>query len=67
MSDPISGPAAGGDPTDERDATDRVAELTETYQSSPLTDPEKVLDPEEKGVDRHGDSSPDPAAVRPSD
>ena len=59
MSDAMSDPEAG---RDEPDATDRVAEVTETYQSSPLTEPEKVLDPAEKGLLQHGDSAPDPAA-----
>lgn len=43
------------DPSNE-DATDRLAEVTEAWESSPLTDPEKAIDPEAKRPIDHGDT-----------
>lgn len=37
------------------DSTDRMAEVTESWQSSPLTDPEGATDPAIKGPVEHGD------------
>ncbi len=43
---------------DGRDSTDRVEEFTETYQSSPLTEPEDAFDKKAKGIGAHGDTPP---------
>ncbi len=36
------------------DSTDRLAEVTDTWQSSPLTEPEEAMDPEAKSAADHG-------------
>ena len=43
---------------DRQDSTERVEEFTETYESSPLTDPEDAFDKKAKGIGAHGDSAP---------
>lgn len=42
-----------------RDSTDRIEEFTETYESSPLTEPEAAFDKKVKGIGAHGDTPPD--------
>lgn len=42
------------------DSTDRLADVTDSWQSSPLTDPEEATDPGLKGPVQHGDD-PGPA------
>lgn len=37
------------------DSTDRMAEVTESWESSPLTDPQGATDPDIKGPVEHGD------------
>ncbi len=43
---------------DDQDSTDRIGEFTETYESSPLTEPEDAFDKKAKGIGAHGDTSP---------
>ena len=38
------------------DSTDRLAEVSDTWQSSPLTEPEQVTDPESRSAADHGDT-----------
>ncbi|MGS0685346.1 hypothetical protein ACVBEQ_09395 [Nakamurella sp. GG22] len=38
------------------DSTDRLAEVADTWQSSPLTEPEEAMDPGAKSAADHGDS-----------
>lgn len=44
-------------PVAEEDSTDRVEEVTDAWESSPLTTPERAADPEAKNAAAHGDSS----------
>ena len=48
------------DPRSE-DATDRLAEVTEAWESSPLTEPERAIDPEAKRPIDHGDTGDEAA------
>jgi len=41
---------------DEEDSVDRVAEITEEWQTSPLTEPEGAMDPKAKRLSDHGDT-----------
>ncbi len=50
---------AGQDPAG--DAVDRVADLTDAWETSPLTEPEAAIDLAAKDVGEHGDSGPDGA------
>ncbi len=43
---------------DSQDSTERVEEFTETYESSPLTEPEDAFDKKAKGIGAHGDTPP---------
>lgn len=54
--------AATPPPDDEAttDSTDRMADVTDSWQSSPLTDPDGATDPAIKGPVEHGDD-PGPA------
>lgn len=54
--------AATPPPDDEAttDSTDRMADVTESWESSPLTDPAGAVDPAVKGPVEHGDD-PGPA------
>lgn len=45
-------PSSDDAPTD---STDRMAEVTESWESSPLTDPDGAADPAVKGPVEHGD------------
>ena len=38
------------------DSTDRLTEVTDTWQSSPLTEPEEATDAAAKSVADHGDT-----------
>lgn len=38
------------------DSTDRMAEVTESWESSALTDPDGAVDPAVSGPGEHGDS-----------
>jgi hypothetical protein len=60
MSDPITSPEG-------EDASDRVAEVTHAWESSPLTEPKQATDREAKPVLEHGDSEGDPAPAEPPD
>jgi len=44
---------------DSEDSTDRVAEVTETWESSALTEPESAMDPSAKSLVDHGDTETD--------
>jgi len=44
---------------DSEDSTDRVAEVTETWESAALTEPESAMDPSAKGLADHGDTETD--------
>lgn len=45
--------------TQNEDATDRVEDLTDTWESSPLTEPERASDPAAKSPSDHGNSAAD--------
>ena len=38
------------------DSTDRIEEVTDTWEASPLTTPERAADPAAKGPAEHGDT-----------
>jgi hypothetical protein len=41
---------------DEQDSVDRVAEVTDEWRASPLTEPEGAMDPKAKRLSDHGDT-----------
>jgi hypothetical protein len=41
-----------------QDSTERVEQLTETYEASTLTEAEDAFDKKAKGIGAHGDSPP---------
>jgi hypothetical protein len=54
--DAVSEPFPTPDAEDPTSADERVDELTETWQTSPLTDPLDARDPGAKPIDEHGDT-----------
>ena len=56
----MTNPVSDADSEDSsEDSTDRVAEVTETWESSALTEPESAMDPSAKGLVDHGDTETD--------
>lgn len=45
------------------DSTDRLAEVTDAWQSSPLTEPEEATDPAAKSAADHGDTGDGPSTL----